>query len=88
MHWMRPLSNRGSQLIEVEKFQNPLLVIPPDLRTEGLFPGLDNSIAETTKAIDEIVPPIKPQPDLESSIVVPHPGQLLKHPSPLHGIWA
>ena len=66
---MRPLSNRGSQCIAVEKFQSPLLVIPPDIRREGLFPGLDDSIAERTKAIDEMVPPIKPQPDLESTVV-------------------
>ena len=85
---MRPLSNRGSQRIAVEKFQSPLLVIPPDLRTEGLSPGLDDSIAERTKAIDEMVSTTQPQSDLESTVVVSHPGWLLQHPSPLHGSWA
>ena len=85
---MRPLSNRGSQLIEVEKFQNPLLGIPPDLRADGLSPGLGDWIIPTPEAVDEKIPPIQPQPDLESTVVVPHPGWFLQHPSPLHGIRA
>ena len=41
-------------------------------------------IVKTTQAIDEMVPPIQPQPDLENTVVVPHPGWFLQHPSPLH----
>ena len=68
--------------------QISLLGIPPDLSTGGLSPGLGDWIVETTKAIGEMVPPVEPQPDLESTIVVPHPRWLLQHPSPLHGIRA
>ena len=85
---MRRLSNRGSQLIEVEKFQRPLLGIPPDLCADGLSPGLGDWIVKATKAVDKKVPPIQPQPDLESTVVVPYPRWLLQHPSPLHGIRA
>ena len=82
---MRPLSNRGSQLIEVEKLQNPLLGIPPDLRADGLSPGLGDWIVKATKAVDEKVPPIQPQPDLDSAVVVPQPVWFLQYPSSLHG---
>ena len=85
---MRRLSNRGSQLIEVEKFQIPLLGISPDLGTDGLPPRLGNWIVETTNPIDEMVTPIQPQPDLESTVVVPHPWRFLQHPYPLVGIRA
>ena len=59
-----------------------------DLRVDGLPPGLGDWIIKATKAIDEMVPPVQPQPDLESTVVVPHPGWFLQHPSPLRGIRA
>ena len=31
-----------------------------------------------------MVPTIQPQADLESTVVVPHPGWFLQHPLPLH----
>ena len=46
------------------KIQIPLLGIPPDLSADGLPPGLGDWIVKTTKAIDEMVPPVEPQPDL------------------------
>ena len=60
----------------------------PDFSADGLPLGLNDWIIKTTKAIDEMVTPIQPQPDLESTVVVSHPRWLLKHPSPLHGIRA
>ncbi len=66
----------------------PLLGIPPDLGTDGLPPGLGDGIVKASKAIDEMVPTIQPQPDLESTVVVPHPRRFLQHPSPLHGLRA
>ena len=68
--------------------QISLLRIPPDLGTDGLPPGLGDWIVETTNPIDEMVSTAQPQPDLESTVVVPHPGWLLQHPAPLHGIRA
>ena len=62
--------------------------IPTDLSTDDLCPGLGDWIIPTPYAIDEMVPPIQPQPDLENTVVVPHPRWLLQHPSPLHGIRA
>ena len=56
--------------------------------TNGLPPGLGNWIIPTPEAVNEMVPTIEPQPDLESTVVVPHPGWFLQHPSPLHGIRA
>ncbi|NMP05028.1 MULTISPECIES: hypothetical protein [Prochlorococcus] len=37
-------------------------------------PGLRNWIVKAPKAIDEKITPIEPLPDLESTVVVPHPG--------------
>ena len=68
--------------------QISLLRIPPDLGTDGLPPGLGNWIVKTTDPIDEMVTPIQPQPDLESTVVVPDPGWLHQHLSPLYGIRA
>ncbi|MDB4346318.1 hypothetical protein OAA48_00545, partial [bacterium] len=68
--------------------QISLLEIPPDLGTDDLPPGLGDWIIKATKAIDEIVSTIEPQPDLESTIVISQPWWFLQHPSPLHGIRA
>ena len=68
--------------------QIPLLDISPDLGTDGLPPGLGDWVVKTTDPIDEMVSPSQPQPDLESNVVVPDPGWLLQHPSPLLGIRA
>ena len=54
--------------------QIALLGIPPDLGIDGLSPGLGDWIIPTPEAIDEMVPPIQPQPDLESTVVVLHSG--------------
>ena len=54
--------------------QISLLGIPPDLSADGLPPGLGDWIIPTPKALDAMVPPIEPQPDLESTVVVPNPG--------------
>ena len=62
--------------------QIPLLGIPPDFSADGLPPGLGNWIIKASEAIDEMIPPIEPQPDLESTVVVPHPRWILQHPSP------
>ena len=67
---------------------NPLLGITPDLGTDGLLPSFGDWIVGTTDPIDEMVSSTNPQPDLESTIVISHPGWLLKYPSPLHGIRA
>ena len=67
---------------------NPLIGHPARSRRRWLAPWLSNWIFEATNPIDEMVPPVEPQPDLESSVVVPHPVWLLQHPSPLHGIRA
>ena len=54
----------------------------------GLPSGLGDRIIKAPEAIDEMVPTIQPQPVLESTVVVPHPGWFLQHPSPLYGIRA
>ena len=51
----------------------------------GLPSGLGDWIIPTPEAIDEMVPPFEPHPDLESTVVIPQPRWLLQHPSPLHG---
>ena len=79
--------DRGAVSIQGQ-VQISLLRIPPDLGTDGLPTGLGDRIVETIDPIDELVSSIQPQPDLESTVVVPHPGWLLQHPSPLHGIRA
>ena len=43
-------------------------------------------IIKATRAMDEKVPTIQPQPDLESTVVVLQPRWFLQHHSPLHGI--
>ena len=68
--------------------QQRLLVIQLDLSADGLCPGLGDWIVETTKAIDVMVPPLEPQPDLESTVVISQPRWLLQHPSPLREIRA
>ena len=60
--------------IDSEVGPNTLLGIPPDLNAVGFSPGLGDWIIKASEAIDEMVPPIKTQPDLESTAVVPHPG--------------
>ena len=45
-------------------------------------------VVKTTNPIDEMVSTTQPQSDLESTVVIPDPGWLLQHPSPLHGSWA
>ena len=62
--------------------QISLLRIPPDLRADGLSPGLGDWVVKTTDPIDEMVSSTQPQPDLESTVVVPDPGRLLQHPFP------
>ena len=57
-----------------------MLGIPPDLSKDGLPPDLGDWIIPMSLAIDEMAPPIDPQPDLESTVGVPHPGWLLQHP--------
>ena len=61
--------------IDSEICQIPLC-IPPDLRAYGLCPGLGDWIIPTP---GEIVPPVKPQTDLESTVIVTHLGWLLQH---------
>tara|TARA_B100000925_G_C21568183_1_gene286626 strand:+ start:77 stop:280 length:204 start_codon:yes stop_codon:yes gene_type:complete len=65
-----------------------LLGTPPNQDRDGLLPGLGNWIVEMTDPIDEMVSTAQPQPDLESTVVVPDPGWFLQHPSPLLGIRA
>ena len=65
--------------------QISLLRIPPDLDTDGLPPGLGDRIVETTDPIDEMVSSIQPQPDFESTVVIPKPQWLLQQPLPCAG---
>ena len=48
----------------------------------GLPSGLGDRIIKVPEAIDETDSPTQPQPDLESTVVVPDPRWLLQHPSP------
>ena len=82
-----PTLHSGAVSIQ-RQVQITLLGSAPDLSADGLSPGLGDWIVKATRAVDEMVLPIQRQPDLESSVVVPHPRWLLQHPSPLHGSWA
>ena len=60
--------------------------VPARTGRDGLSPGLGDWIVETTNPIDEMVSTAQPQPDLESTVVVPDPGWFLQHPSPCLGL--
>ena len=82
-----PIPHQWARSIQVQ-VQISLLHVPPDLGTDGLPPGLGDWIVETTDPIDEMVSTTQPRSDLESTVVISHPGWLLQHSSPLHRIRA
>ena len=51
----------------------PLMGISPDLGADGLPSGFGNWIVKASEAVDEMIAPIDPHPDLESTFVVSHP---------------
>lgn len=50
--------------------QNPLLVVTPDLSTDGGCFGVGDGVIPPAYAVDEVVSAVKTQPDLHHAVVI------------------
>jgi len=57
--------------------QHPLLIVTPDLGTDGGCPCTGNGVVPPADAVDGVVTPIQSQPDLHHAVIVADDGRVL-----------